>query len=85
LAIHNRICCFEQINFTTKDYFIKHANITTIYKDNQNREYIQKLLKCRAGLAQIKKPSSLIKMREEAQKLLAQSRRITLFKEENVS
>jgi hypothetical protein len=36
-------------------------------------------------MAQIKKPSGLIKKREEAQTLLEQSRRITLFKEENVS
>ncbi len=31
---YDRTSCFEQINFTTEDCFTKHANITTIYKDN---------------------------------------------------
>jgi hypothetical protein len=33
----------------TENYFTKHADITTIYKDNKNRVYAQKLLKCEAG------------------------------------
>jgi hypothetical protein len=33
----------------TENYFTKHADITTFYKNNENRKYAQKLLKCEAG------------------------------------
>ncbi len=33
-VVYEGTSCFEQINFTTEDCFTKHANITTIYKDN---------------------------------------------------
>ncbi len=40
----------EQVaSFITEDYCTKHRNFTTIYKDNQNRKYLQKLFKCQAG------------------------------------
>jgi len=33
----------------TEKYFAKHTNITIIYKDNENRNYLQKELKFQAG------------------------------------
>jgi hypothetical protein len=35
--------------FIVEDPKVKHANITTIYKDNKNEKYMQKLLKYQAG------------------------------------
>jgi hypothetical protein len=34
--------------FITEDTEVKHANITTIYRVNKNRKYLQKLLKRQA-------------------------------------
>ncbi len=31
---YNRTSCSDEIEFITKDYFSKHTNITTVYKDN---------------------------------------------------
>ncbi len=42
---------------------------TTIYEDNQNRKYLQKLLKCQAGRLGFKSPSGLNKICKEAQAL----------------
>ncbi len=44
-------------------------SFTTIYKDNQNRKYLQKLLKFQTGRLGFKRPSGLIKICKEAQVL----------------
>jgi hypothetical protein len=48
------LVCFSMsytslIEQVTEDYFTKHTNITTTYKDNSNGKYLQKLLNCQAG------------------------------------
>jgi hypothetical protein len=44
-------------------------SFTTIYKDNQNRKYLQKLLNYQAGRLGFKRPSGLIKNCKEVQAL----------------
>ncbi len=48
LELNNRTS-FENIKFVTQDIKVKHTNITTIYKDSWNGNYIQKQLKHQAG------------------------------------
>ncbi len=40
--LQNKTSCFKYIKFITEDTKVKHTNITTFYKDNQNGKCIQK-------------------------------------------
>ncbi len=47
--------------FITEDTNVKHTIITTIYNEYQNRNYLQKFLKCKGGRLGMKRPRGLIK------------------------
>jgi len=43
--LYNKTSCFLSIEFITEDLKTEHTNIKTIYKENQHRKYLHKLLK----------------------------------------
>ena len=47
--------------FINRDTNLKHANITTIYRENYDRKYLQKLLKMTSLKAWVQRPRGLIK------------------------